>query len=959
MKLLAIPQSNQKTVAEWLVIAIPLGRQTALHSQSTKPANTLASRWLALHSQSTKPANTLASRWLAPTKWLVMIKLLGFIAGITLSATLSAMGMGGINVTSGLGQVLTADIELVAVNKADKASLVARLASPDIYKSAGLEYPYGNKFKFQIESRANGEPYLKVTSAQPINDPFVVMLVELTWSSGRLLREYTFLLDPPGYVAELPAQAKVQPLAPAVQAATEGAAAIPVEPTAQPQVIEGVSGMAAASEPASVTAPVPVPASEPPAEAAPETPAESVTESTAMGEIAEQNEEWLAVQRGDTLSKISALYKPADVSLERMLVALYRANASQFDAKNMNRIRAGKILRMPSQKEVDVVGQSEAVKEIHAQVADWNAYRQKLASAAAQRSQPQATEQVATGKLASSVADKAPVAKESAKEVLKLSRGEAPGDQTATGAGGKSMTAQDRKNAAQEEAIAKAKAEKEEHTRTAMLEKNLQDMQRLAQLKSSAAALAQQPKAPASAVAAASEVKPAPVAKPKPKPVPVKQEPSLVDQMMAMLDQIMAEPLYLAGGVGALVGLGGVGWLLNRRKKKSFDVIGQFSEPAVASPDTGDFTGISSPQAEAGEQSSEADPISEADLFLNFGRDAQAEEILKDALQSTPNNHKIHLKLLEIYASRKDLSSFETIARQLQDSGDEEASQQALAMGRELDPNNPMYGGTTSESGSASVQTPTFDTKPKLVKGDTSTAKAKSVDFDLGGGPAKSAPSPEDDFLSGAFKTVAMSSAAKSAPSPEDDFLSGALNTLAMTSSSNPSAQQTGEREKSALPDLGDLIFDVTGKNPSASAAEETAVPLPDLEDMTLNLDNQPSASATQAETDMPQVEEGVMEFTLDFPGEEKTEKSASSAKPSEAGFAGINLNFDDTLAPAAPSSDSKDDHWQEVATKLDLAKAYQEMGDASGAREIIEEVLREGDTEQRDAAQSLLAQLG
>ena len=918
------------------------------------------------------------------TKWLVMLKLLGFIAGITLSATISAMGMGGINVTSGLGQVLTADIELVAVNKADKASLVARLASPDVYKGAGLEYPYGNKFKFQIESRANGEPYLKVTSAQPINDPFVVMLVELTWSSGRLLREYTFLLDPPGYVAELPAQAKVQPLAPAVQTATEGVAAMPVEPAAQPQEFGSAEqGMAAASAPAPASVPEPV------AEGALEAPAESVTESTAMGEIAEPNEEWLAVQRGDTLSKISAQYKPADVSLERMLVALYRANASEFDGKNMNRIRAGKILRMPSQKEVDGVGQSEAVKEIRAQVADWNAYRQKLAGAASKSSQPQATEQVATGKLASSVADKAPVAKESAKEVLKLSRGEAPGDQAATGAGGKSMTAQDRKNAAQEEAIAKAKTAKEEQTRTAMLEKNLQDMQRLAQLKSSAAALAQQPKVADSGAAAASEVKPSPVAKPEPKPVPVKQEPSLVDQMMALLDQFMVEPLYLAGGVGALLVLGGLGWVVSRRKKKSsFEVISNFSDDeglrsgrisdrGMSSPDTGDFTGMSSPQADAREQSNEADPISEADLFLNFGRDAQAEEILKDALQSTPNNHKIHLKLLEIYASRKDLSSFETIARQLQDSGDAEASQQALAMGRELDPNNPMYGGTRAPSVTASVQTPSFDAMPRLVTGDTSTAKAPSVDFDLGAPSAKSARSPEDDFLSGALNTVAMSSAAKSARSPEDDFLSGALNTVAMpsaemaanpvggmdfdVSASYPPVQATGEQEKSALPDLGDLIFDVTGSRPTAPAAgEETEVSLPKLDGMTFDVTgNQPSMPASQPKAGKPvQADDGAMEFTLDFPVEDKAEKSAPSAKPAEVGFAGINLNFDEAVT-AAPSSETKDDHWQEVATKLDLAKAYQEMGDASGAREIIEEVLREGDTGQREAAQSLLAQLG
>jgi pilus assembly protein FimV len=236
----------------------------------------------------------------------------------------------------------------------------------------------------------------------------------------------------------------------------------------------------------------------------------------------------------------------------------------------------------------------------------------------------------------------------------------------------------------------------------------------------------------------------------------------------------------------------------------------------------------------------------------------------------------------------------------------------------------------------------------------------------------------EDDFMSGAFKTVAMSSAAQSAPSPEENFMSGALNTVAMpsakmaakpaegmdfdVSATYPPAQATGEQEKSALPDLGDLIFDVTGNRTSAPAAyEEADVPLPKLDDTTLNIaDNQPSATVAQAETDKPvQADDGVMEFTLDFPGEDKTENSAPSAKPAEVGLAGINLNFDDAAAPAAPSSETMDDHWQEVATKLDLAKAYQEMGDASGAREIIEEVLREGDTEQREAAQSLLAQLG
>ncbi|MEO8331208.1 MAG: FimV/HubP family polar landmark protein [Gallionella sp.] len=895
-----------------------------------------------------------------------LLKLLGFVAGLTLSAIVSAVGMGGINVTSGLGQLLKADIELVAVSKAEKASLVARLASPDVYKGAGLEYPYGNKFKFQIESRENGEPYLKVTSAQPINDPFVVMLVELTWSSGKLLREYTFLLDPPGYVAELPAQAEVQPVAPAVQSAPAETLAMPVAPAAPPEVLGSVEQGGPLAEPASAPVPAPV------EQVAPE--AAAVPESIAAA-IATPNEEWLAVQRGDTLGKISAQYKPADVSLERMLVALYRANADEFDGKNMNRIRAGKILRLPNQNEVEGVGQSEAVKEIRGQVADWNAYRQKLAGAASISKQPQAAEQVASGKLASSVADKAPVAKETAKEVLKLSKGEAPGDQAAAGAGGKSMTAQDKKNAAQENAIATAKAAKEEQVRTAMLEKNLQDMQRLAQLKSEAAALAQQPRAAAtpqvavSAVAAASEVKPAPVSKSKPKPVPVKQEPSLVDQMMASLNPILSEPLYLAAGAGALVVLGVVVWVVRRRKKKpSFEVISNFTEeagtrsghiaaPAMSSPESGDFTGMVSAQTAASEQSQDADPISEADLFLNFGRDAQAEEILKDALQSTPNDHRIHLKLLEIYAKRKDLSSFADIASKLRDSGDEEAKQQAFAMGRELDPNNPMYGGAGAGEAtrSTSMQAPVFDAMPRLVSGDSSAIKAPSVDFDLGAPSAKSAPSPEQNFFTeeGQLQSVVMLS-------PETAVKPSGIMDFDVTSTHPPSAAI--EPEKSALPDLGDLIFDVTGGHPKASAAVEKAeVPLPKLEDMNFNVaGNQPSMAATQAEIAKPaRADNGMMEFTLDFPVESEARKSAPAEQPADVGLAGINLNFGDASAAAAPASDIKDEHWQEVATKLDLAKAYQEMGDASGAREILEEVLREGDSEQREVAQSLLSQLG
>lgn len=882
-----------------------------------------------------------------------LLKLLGVVAGLTLSTCVSALGLGGINVTSALGQPLKADVELVAVGKAEKASLVARLASPDVYKGAGLEYPYGNKFKFEIGSRANGEPYLKVTSVQPVNDPFVSLLIELSWASGKLLREYTFLLDPPDYVPEQPQPAEVQAVAPAVQTA-------PVEAVA-PAPVEQPAPEAAAPVEAK---PVEQPAEQPPAQPAP-MPAKQAAAAPAAKPVATGN---VTVKRGDTLNKIAAENKPSDVSLERMLVALYRANAEQFDGKNMNRIKTGKILRLPEQNELTAVAQAAAVKEIRAQAADWNAYRQRLASAAAVSSQPQEAQQVATGKISSSVADKAPVAKESAKEVLKLSKGEAPGDKVA-GAGGKSMSEQDKKNAAQEEAIAKAKALKEEQGRAAMLEQNLKDMQRLAQLKSEAAALAQGASAAASAVAApASEVQPAPVAKPKPQPKVVQPEPSLVDQ-------ILGEPLYLAAGAAILLGLGGLGVMLSRRKKADAiaagtmkedvgSITGRIATPVMPSPETGDFTAPAETHAEESPLSEDVDPISEADLFLNFGRDAQAEEILKEALQNTPNDHRIHLKLLGIYANRKDVNSFAGIARQLRDSGDEEAWQQAAAMGRKLEPNNPMYGGgTIEEVESATMRTPAINVTPDFVVAETLAAAVPEVDFDLGE-PAAAEAAPEADFMSAATKTMVLSAEetaaahaepmdfdvtatspsmtapevmdfdvtstnpALSAATPVDVDITGSLNVGA-------AAAQKEKEEEISLSELDDLIFDVTATHPSMPAAQP----------------------GEKAEAGKPAADESAMAFTLDFP---VTEGEAHAEAPAaDIGLSDISLNLEEVPAAGEAAVEVRDEHWHEVATKLDLARAYQEMGDATGAREILDEVLKEGDAGQREAAQAIIDQLG
>ena len=897
-----------------------------------------------------------------------------YIACMAMSGIACAAGLGGINVTSSLGQPLRAEIEMTSVDRADKASLRARMASAEAYKQAGIDYPYSvPKIKFQIEERENGESFIKVTSLQPVNEPFITLMVELSWASGKMLREYTFLLDPVDYKPQQPKTEEVKPIEPVLAepvveptpvpvvvaepgasepVAAEPLAETPVAPEAA--VVEAASAVAPAAEPVPESAAVPAPAAEtaavPAAEAAPAEKAmteQALTQEPAPAEAAPaaqdalSKEEALAepaasseritVLRGDTLSKIAAQIKPDNVSLERMLVALYRENAGVFDGHNMNRIRAGKILNVPSNDAVQMLPQADAVEEIRAQAADWNVYRQKLAAAIPVKTERPADKQEATGKISSAVIDKAFADKEPAKEVLKLSKGEAPNDKAV---GGGKTSAQEKAIAKEEEAIAKSKALKEAEERTAILEKNVQDMKRLAELKKESVPVS----APASTVTLSAASAPQPAssvvaAKPKPKVVAA---PKVVEQP-SLVDELLGDPLYLAGGAALLLALGGLGFYVARRgkqgggkkkvSKKGEDfgsTTGRIAAPIAPSPETGDFTSHVAAHAApvASAESEEVDPIGEADLFLTFGRDTQAEEVLKEALKKNPNNIPVKLKLLSIYVTRKDPNSFYGYAREIKESGDKSAWDQTVAMGRELDPTNPFYGG----SGSAAA--PAAESKP--VSAAPVADVAPSVDFDLGFG----SPVAKPEFSSQTTAVMEKTPSQESTTIMSAEALHAATQATPMDfdiTGTNPGtpAMMASQNEPAAL-NMDDLVFDVTATHPRVPTSAAVA----------------PAAAA----------DESTMTFTLDFP----TESKPKAAPARDLGLDEITLNLDKTASNSAAANIAmpKDDLWQEVATKLDLAKAYQEMGDVAGAREILDEVLRDGDAQQRESAQTLMQQL-
>ncbi len=491
-----------------------------------------------------------------------------------------AAGLGKLTILSALGQPLLAEIDLVSVRGDEAATLTARLASSEAFAQANVQYNAAlASVRMSVERRADGSSYIKIISTRSINDPFIDLLVELSWAQGRLVREYTALIDPPGYT---PGGSIVQVAPPVV-----------AEPAATPES----QPIAPATPQASV-----------PVEATPAVEAPVVTRPVAAPAKAEIKE-YGPVKRGETLSKIAASVKPEGVTLEQMLVSLYRSNPDAF-VGNMNRLKTGKILRIPEKEQAAETSQTDAVKEVRVQAANWNAYRQKLAEAAGE-TPAQERKTAASGKITTAVDDKA-AGKEAPREVLKLSKGEPAASGKAGSGKGAPRTAAERMHVLEEEAIARQQAIAKGNDRIAQLEKNITDMQRLLEVKG------QLP----GAVAA--------------KPVP--------------------QPALAAGGV-LLALLGGAGyWFVRRRRTQVADdedrgekTAPKLGKAAAATPAMA-ATVLSAP-AGGGE---DVDPLAEAALYLKLGRIAQAEEVLTETLGKNPSNEEAQLKLLQIYTATLD-----------------------------------------------------------------------------------------------------------------------------------------------------------------------------------------------------------------------------------------------------------------------------------------------------------------
>ncbi|HEU4353526.1 MAG TPA: FimV/HubP family polar landmark protein [Burkholderiales bacterium] len=851
-----------------------------------------------------------------------------------------AAGLGRISVLSPLGQPLNAEIEIVALRPGEEDTLSARVAPLEAFEAAGIE-PSAvlSTVRFAIERR-DSRRIVRVTTSQPVNEPFVELLVELQWHNGRLVREYTFLLDPPEYKARDALAAAPVQRPPKPTAEVEAKPVEPAAPTPPPLAVAPAPAPAAESE-------KPAPAVEPEkpsADAQPEKPAVGV--EVAKEPAKEDSPALLAdepgvyeVMQGDTLGKIARGKLPPGITLNQMLVAIYRANQDAFIRENLNLVRAGRILNIPGSDAIGTVDVKEANRVVRAHMAEFREYRGRLAAAPA-------VADAASGQreAAGQIEAKPQAPKAAAEDQVRLSKvdPQKPSVAAAAAARGDDLAAQDR-------------ALKEAQSRISDLEKNVADLQKLLELKnqqlaelekrsgakpaaaasapapasSATGSEAPQPAAPAAAPSSVAQApeKPAPAGqaplasqppasaqavKPAPKKVaPLPPEPSL-------LDELVENPVTLAGLVGVVVLLAGyAAWAWRKKKTAQVrfqdSVIGAAAAGAAAgasvselsisgaAPATSPVSGGPPPAAMAGE---EVDPIAEADVYMAYGRDAQAEEILKEALQKDARRVAVYTKLLEIYARRKDTKAFEQSAAKLKNltGGSGPDWEKAAALGKSIDPGNGLYAGAAAAAAAAAAAE---------VSGPT---PSPALDFDVGS-VTQQVPAP--DF------TLDL-------PTPK-----GAANTTLDFDLSGSTAKKDVFTEDTVVPAGAvdkhtGIDFDFDLGTPAASGAKP-----------------QPVATAPAADPGL------TFDLDLDL-GEKKTEPAPAAATATD--FSTISLDLGSAGSASAAGTDPK---WQEIATKLDLAKAYEEMGDKDGARELLNEVMKDGDSAQKGQAQQLLVKLG
>jgi pilus assembly protein FimV len=951
-----------------------------------------------------------------------------------------ALGLGEIHPQSALNQTFKADIDLLSVSQEELQDVRVSLASQEAFEKAGMPRPFHlTGLKFSPRMTASGKAIIAITSKDPIREPFLNFLVEVNWPKGRLVREFTVLLDPPVTLKRTPAPV-----------ATPTAGRDPVTVVMPPRD----------NQQETYEDELPV----------------QVGRQEAMSEGAHR--EYGPVQPNDNLWNIAKQMRQQGESIEQVMMALQDHNSSAFIDNNVNSLKVGVVLRLPEGADVTARSKQQAREEFIAQTRVW-----RTGKAAVAKTPPAAVDET--------VSTKALTPKQPEDQLKLVASKSEEGDE---------LAGQDGESEIQEIKRLKKKIllirEENEGTlqenetlknRVHELEDQVKDVQRLLtlkidqlaevqaaqskaeeQLQKMQTAKVEEEETPSSPEDAQEEggikppetdasmtqepvdaqedtdVTPTPEgdvgeedvatqeAEQTVEPSTTAQEdeetaqaPSQTDETAAAVEsptpQVEESPvsqppvkkvryfdglkenatlLAIIGGVSVLL-IGLLAMVMRRRKEAEAEfaesiLVSQDSAMARAGSDEG--SSLVSPTEETSfmsdfspsdidalqDETGEVDPLSEADVYIAYGRYQQAEELVKQAIDKSPDRDELKLKLLEIYFSAKKSDEFTQLAQEMHNNGLEEklpeAWRKVAAMGKEL---NPAYALFASAAGIAAAENLgnlddlglDFDVSSEVQ--ESNVLPESETPHDLGVPSEFEIHSEEVPSEQVPFEQQTPSEQVPSEPEPKagtettevsQELDSMDLNGLEDLDGMDSESLETnlsldseflnkmdGVDEESVVSEdsdaldinLSDLEVDSAPSTSHVQLAGEEPLPF-ELSDIEEGLENAQSAAVDSIE-----LEDSESLDNLDLESIEKELESLSADLDSESEIV-------DELSLLHSHSENLDlDSIDEVTTKLDLARAYIDMGDHEGAKSILKEVVGEGDESQQKEAKDLLSTLG
>ncbi len=846
----------------------------------------------------------------------------------------AALTLGRINVMSALGEPLRAEIDVDDLSAVQADSLRAGIASPEAFQAAGVPYsPALADVRASLLKRADGRYVVRLNGTRALNDPFIDVLIAANWSSGRVVRDYTVLLDPP---ALRQAAAPRMPVVPQYDAASAPRLAEPLPPA-----------VAAVRPPPAPRRPRPLPTPTPAAEAALAGPGEQVT-----------------VRPGDTASRIASAHRPAGVSLDQMLGALLRANPDAFIDGDINRIKAGAVLAVPGSTQAGATGLRGTGQASQDRSHDSGDARRHVDSAVvtaprdrltiSQGAPASATDKLAPSRQVSQDAQGA----ESPRNASVPSSLQAPGGTPASGAPAAGVTALPPVTAPAASAVNPAAPSSGVGAAAVPAPDSIASPP--AATVPSAPGTASAPSTVTSAPAASPAAGIAtPAAPPRPKaaapaPAPVAERGFLADLLdnplvlgaAALIAALLAFLLYRVLRQRRGADSPDSVFLESRMPRESFFGVsgGQQVDTSYRTATGNSTMSFSSSQLDAGD----VDPVAEADVYLAYGRDLQAEEILREAMRTTPERVAIPLKLLEIHAKRRDARAFEALAgdvrRMTGGTGPDWA--RAVELGRELDPGNPMYqADPVISSGRLSIGTPTSPAplvtsmpEPPAEPPPAFVPTVAPLDFDLElSKPAALAPAPVSASM------PLMPSPSQAAVSMWDEMPPAPVAPVL----------PRGGRPAPRLPVQFDHQQDVETVR---GALDDPAIQVPLREQRT-------EPAALQGQPTQPASLHGQLTEPASLRGQRTEPATLRDRMPGDSRPMDFDVASLSGYMSAAPTGPGPLDALGEPgehphAVKLSLARELQAIGDTEGARSLVDEVISESSGDLQAQARRLLVEL-